>query len=237
MNIAETRSRKLSVQRLLLISLQSLSLAFASSMFIPGITCAKEPGAAVKVKDPIKKAVGSYFPMQKGTWWKYRITRGDSVYDFTLRVVDVQKENNEDVYEIDTIAQQTIKDWYVRRGDQVLRLRQHFGDNPNARVVFEPPYVLMVEPLKVGANWQWQGKGMLGVKVVDNSQVEAFEDLDLEVGKFNAARIVSNVKQDKSRLQKFYWYAAGVGLVKSKIMNGDVTSITELIDYSFKPRK
>jgi hypothetical protein len=228
MNLSETRYKQFSFTRFLLVGLQSLSLACAASAL----------GAdGVEAKEPVKKAVATYFPMQKGTWWKYRITRGDSVYDFTLRVVDVQKENNEDVYEIDTIAQQTIKDWYVRRGDQILRLRQHFGDNPSARVVFEPPYLLMVDPLKLASNWQWQGKGMLGVKVVDNSQVEAFEDLDLEVGKFNAARIVSNVKQDKSRLQKIYWYAAGVGLVKSKVTNGDVSSITELIDYSFKPRK
>ena len=91
MNLSETRYKQFSITRFLLVGLQSLSLACAASALGANVLEAKEPP---------KKAVATYFPMKKGTWWKYRITRGDSVYDFTLRVVDVQKENNEDVYEI-----------------------------------------------------------------------------------------------------------------------------------------
>ena len=51
-------------------------------------------------------------------------------------------------------------------------------------------------------------------------------------GKFEAMKVMTKVVQGGAPVTKTYWYAPGVGLVKSMTDTGSVKSTTELLEYS-----
>lgn len=184
----------------------------------------------------IKKVVPpDYYPLADTYWWKYKGSSGGNNIEFTLKVVGIEKlPDGRLIYQLDTCGQQVIHDWYVKEKGSVLRLKEHYGDNPKLQINFEPPCCNLHNPLLVGDKWSWQGKGLMDVSINDQSQVEAEEDVEVPAGKFRAMKVVSSVQQGPARVVKTYWYAPGLGLIKTKTENNGIVIATELVDYSFK---
>ena len=208
----------------------------------PFSDCPAIAGAPVKKSNSSsaasKKVVPpDYYPLADTYWWKFKGNSGGNSIDFTLKVVGIEKQpDGRIIYQLDTCGQQVVHDWYVKEKGAVLRLKEYYGDNAKLRVSYEPPYCILHNPLLVGDKWSWQGKGLMDVSINDQSRVEAEEDVEVPAGKFRAMRVVSDVQQGPAHVVKTYWYAPGVGLIKTKTENNGIVIGTELVDYSFKKK-
>src|SRR4030095_4403317 len=112
--------------------------------------------------------------------------------------------------------------------------KEQFGEDPNMLAVYEPVYQLIKNPLEKDDAWQWKGKGMMGVDIEDAATVSGPETITTPAGKFSTMKVMTKVIQGGSPVTKTYWFANGVGLVKSATQSGTVGTVTELLDYSFK---
>ena len=97
---------------------------------------------------------------------------------------------------------------------------------------YQPTKQFLKNPLMSGDSWHWKGKGMMGLEIDESNQVAGPETVTVPAGKFEAMKVMTNVVQGGARVTKTYWYAPGVGLVKSMTDTGSVKSTTELLEYS-----
>ena len=58
--------------------------------------------------------------------------------------------------------------------------------------------------------------------------------MSVPAGTFQAMKVTTSVVQGGAPVMKTYWYAPGVGLVKSMTDTGSVKSTTELLEYNRK---
>jgi hypothetical protein len=103
-----------------------------------------------------------------------------------------------------------------------------------AKAEFQPTRQLLKNPLSNGDSWQWKGKGMMGLDIDESNAVSGPEAVSVAVGKFTAMKVTTRVVQGGTPVTKTYWYAPGVGLVKSMTDTGAVKSTTELVEYDLK---
>lgn len=213
-----------------------LLLSAVLLMVTPRADCAPKTHAG-----PVKKPPPpDYFPLKQDYWWKYKSKTADGKEsDSTIKVPAVEKkEDGTVIYSVDTsvavASAVVIHDWYTKPKGLVLRIREKYGDNENMSVDYDPPDQLIKNPLIAGDTWQWTGKGMMSVDIIDSSEVEPAEEVIVPAGKFKAMKVSSKVVQGGATATKTYWYAPWVGLVKSMTESGPVKSTTELLDYSFK---
>ena len=61
-----------------------------------------------------------------------------------------------------------------------------------------------------------------------------FETISVPAGKFRAMKVVSQVTGASSPMTRTYWYAVGVGLLKTTTEAKTMKYGSELVDYSFK---
>ena len=103
-----------------------------------------------------------------------------------------------------------------------------------SKAEYQPTKQFLKNPLTSGDSWHWKGKGMMGLEIDESNQVSGPETVSVTAGKFEAMKVMTNVIQGGTPVTKTYWYAPGVGLVKSMTDTGSVKSTTELLEYSGK---
>ncbi|HEX3086945.1 MAG TPA: hypothetical protein VHP99_20565, partial [Pyrinomonadaceae bacterium] len=86
-------------------------------------------------------------------------------------------------------------------------------------------------PLTSGDSWTWKGKGMMGLDIDESNEVTGPETVTVPAGRFEAMKVTTKVVQGGAPVTKTYWYAPGVGLVKSMTDTGAVKSTTELLEH------
>ena len=176
-----------------------------------------------------------YFPLQAGNTWKYRSTTADGKQsEFTIKVLNDEKENGNTLYLVETVSTfQPIHDWYSKPDGWVLMHRQEYGKTA-MKAEYQPTKQFLKNPLISGDSWQWKGKGMMGLDIDESNEVSGPESVSVSAGKFEAMKVFTKVVQGGAPVTKTYWYAPGVGLVKSMTDTGAVKSTTELLEYSVK---
>jgi hypothetical protein len=176
-----------------------------------------------------------YFPLQVGDNWNYRSTTADGKQsDFNIKVLSEEKENGNTLYLVETVSTfQPIHDWYSKANGWVLMHRQEYVKT-GSKADYQPTKQFLKNPLASGDSWHWQGKGMMGVDIDESNQVSGPETISVPAGKFEAMKVTTKVIQAGAPVAKTYWYAPGVGLVKSMTDTGSVKSTTELLDYRTK---
>src|SRR5215831_16570213 len=177
-----------------------------------------------------------YFPLTAGNSWKYESTTADGKKsDFTIKVLNEEKENGNPLYLVETVSTfQPIHDWYSKPSGWVLLHREEYVKT-GAKAEFQPTRQLLKNPLGNGDSWQWKGKGMMGLDIEESNSVSGPETVSVSAGKFTAMKVTTKVVQGGTPVTKTYWYAPGVGLVKSMTDTGAVKSNTELVEYNLKP--
>ena len=70
----------------------------------------------------------------------------------------------------------------------------------------------------------------------EKHRVVGSENVTVAAGRFRAMKIVSEVSGGAIPMTKTFWYAPGVGLVKSTTEGGEIKYGSELVDYSFKKK-
>lgn len=178
-----------------------------------------------------------YFPLKVGNWWKYRWTSNGKSQEYTLKVVGTEKKDSDTLYLVETtMPTQVIQDWYAKPKGWVCMHKIAYPKN-NMSAEYVPVKKYLQNPLAKGATWEWSGKGMMGVDIKEDNTVIGAEPIVVPAGKFSAMHVQTHVEQGGSKVEKSYWFANWVGMVKSTTSTGGVESTSELIDYSFRPKK
>ena len=174
-----------------------------------------------------------YFPLNVGDSWKYRSTTADGKQsDFTMKVLNEAKENGNTLYVVETVSTfQPIHDWYSKPSGWVLMHRQEYV-KAGQKAEYQPTKQFLKNPLTSGDSWTWKGKGMMGLEIDESNEVSGPETVTVPAGKFEAMKVVTKVVQGGAPVTKTYWYAPGVGMVKSMTDTGAVKSTTELLEHS-----
>ena len=173
-----------------------------------------------------------YFPLSVGDSWKYRSTTADGKQsEFTIKVLSEAKESGNTLYLVETVSTfQPIHDWYSKPSGWVLMHRQEYVKTGN-KAEYQPTKQFLKNPLTSGDSWTWKGKGMMGLEIDESNEVSGPETVSVAAGKFEAMKVMTKVVQGGVPVTKTYWYAPGVGLVKSMTDTGSVKSTTELIAH------
>ena len=173
-----------------------------------------------------------YFPLSVGDSWKYRSTTADGKQsEFTIKVLNEEKASGETLYLVETVSTfQPIHDWYSKPSGWVLMHRQEYVKTGN-KAEYQPTKQFLKNPLTSGDSWTWKGKGMMGIEIDESNEVSGPETVSVAAGKFEAMKVMTKVVQGGAPVTKTYWYAPGVGLVKSMTDTGSVKSTTELIAH------
>lgn len=173
-----------------------------------------------------------YFPLAVGDSWKYRSTTADGKQsEFTIKVLSDDKENGNPMYLVETVSTfQPIHDWYSKSGGWVLMHRQEYVKT-GMKSEYQPTKQFLKNPLKSGDSWQWKGKGMMNLDINESNEVSGPESVTVPAGTFQAMKVMTKVVQGGAPVTKTYWYAGGVGMVKSMTDTGAVKSTTELLEY------
>jgi hypothetical protein len=183
---------------------------------------------AQKPKEP-----ADFFPLRVGDSWNYRNTSGDSQY--SLKVLSEGKlEDGSGLYEVELLAGVKVRKLFSKPHGFVLLHREGYPEHEGLEAKYEPPKQYLQNPLVPGAKWEWQGRDYTETEVTESSQVIGFENVSVPAGKFRAMKVVSKVTGGAAVMNKTYWYADGVGLVKTTTEAGQIKYGSELIDYSFR---
>jgi hypothetical protein len=174
-----------------------------------------------------------YFPLHVGDTWKYRSTTADGKQsEFSIKVLNEEKESGNTLYLVETVSTfQPIHDWYSKPSGWVLMHREEYVTT-GTKSEYLPTKQFLKNPLTSGDSWQWKGKGMMGLEIDESNEVTGPETVSVPAGKFEAMMVITKVIQGGAAVTKTYWYAPGVGLVRSTTNTGGVKSLTELLEYS-----
>ncbi|MFN8659575.1 MAG: hypothetical protein U0105_24785 [Candidatus Obscuribacterales bacterium] len=199
---------------------------------------AAEAAPKSAAKPSVKPPPPDYFPLRVNDWWKFQTTTGEGKQsNFTMKVISAEKQPDQTViFKVDTQSTKPIHDWYTKPAGLVLRHKEQFGDDEKMLFSYEPVYSYLKNPLSKDDAWEWKGKGMMGVDISENAQVTGPEDIFVPAGKFSTMKVTTQVTQGGANMTKTYWFANHIGLIKSATQSGPVGSVTELVDYSFKPK-
>lgn len=180
-----------------------------------------------------KPPVGDFFPLRVGDSWNYRNTSGDSQY--SVKVLNEEKrEDGSSRYEVELLAGVQVHKFFSKPNGWVLLHSERYPEHEGLEAKYEPPKQYLQNPLVSKFKWEWKGKDYTNTDVTENSEVIGFENVSVPAGKFRAMKIVSKVTGGAAVMTKTYWYADGVGLVKTTTDAGEIKYGSELIDYSFK---
>jgi hypothetical protein len=187
--------------------------------------------AAKKTKSP----PADFFPLRVGDSWTYRNTSDDSQY--SLKVLTEEKQGDgSSRYEVELQAGAHIRKFFSKPSGWVLLHAERYQEQEGLEAKYEPPKQYLQNPLVPGFKWEWKGRDYTNSEVTESSQVIGFEKVSVPAGKFRAMKVVSQVTGGAAVMTKTYWYADGVGLVKTTTEAGQIKYGSELIDYSFKKK-
>jgi hypothetical protein len=125
--------------------------------------------------------------------------------------------------------------WLFSKPDGWVLLHYvRYPEHEGLEAKYEPPKQHLQNPLVAGFKWQWKGKDHTQTEFAENNRVVGFESVTVPAGKFRAIKLVSEVSGASKPMIRTYWYADGVGLLKTTTEAGEMKYGSELVDYSFK---
>ncbi|HEX8922872.1 MAG TPA: hypothetical protein VF766_15465 [Pyrinomonadaceae bacterium] len=199
-----------------------LALAFLS-MVLPMSIAAQKRGAAAR----------DYFPLRVGDSWTYRHTDSDTEY--TVKVLSEEKQADGTIrYLLEKKVGVDIHSWFSKSAGAVLMHREAYPEQEGLDVKHEPARQYLLNPLVAGAKWKWSGKSITGIDAFESSEVIGPEVVKVPAGTFRAMKVMSRATEGEAVVKKTYWYAEGVGLVKSLTESPQLENTWELVSYSFK---
>lgn len=180
-----------------------------------------------------KSAAADYFPLRVDDSWTYRNTSDDSRY--TLKVLREEKQEDGSIrYLMEMMAGVQVHRYFSKPAGWVLLHFEQYPEHPGLEAKYEPPKQFLQNPLVAGFKWQWKGKDYTQTEFSEENHVAGFENVTVPAGKFRAMKLVSQVSGASKPMTRTYWYANGVGLLKTTTEAGEMKYGSELVDYSFK---
>jgi hypothetical protein len=184
------------------------------------------------------KEAADYFPLRVGDSWTYRNDGGAGEYTYKVLREDPQP-SHASRFLVELTAGVKVEYYYSKADGWVLQHAVRYPEHEGLEVKYDPPRQHLPNPLVAGKTWEWSGKDQSGNDRHEESRVAGFEEVTVVAGKFRAMKVVSKITGAAQLMTKTYWYAEGVGMVKTTTEAGETKYGSELIDYSFKkePKK
>ena len=181
------------------------------------------------------KRTADYFPLRVGDSWTYR--NGADGSEYRLKVLREEPQpDGPSRYLVELSAGVKVETLYSKAGGWVLLHAVRYPEHEGLEAKYEPPRQYLQNPLVAGTKWEWQGKDQTQTERHEASRVAGFENITVAAGKFRAMKVVSLITGAAAPMTKTYWYADGVGMVKTTTEAGEIKYGSELIDYSFKKK-
>jgi hypothetical protein len=181
------------------------------------------------------KAPADYFPLRVGDSWTYRNTSDESQY--TLKVLAEEPQTDGATrYQVELHAGVIILKLFSKTKEWVLLHAERYPEHEGMEAKYEPPRNYLPNTPKPGFKWSWKGRDYTQSEVTEKGEVSGFETVTVPAGNFRAMKVVSEVSSGSAVMTKTYWYADGVGLVKTTTEGGQIKYGSELTDYSFKQK-
>jgi hypothetical protein len=184
------------------------------------------------------KSSADYFPLRVGDSWTYRNSADGSEY--SLKVLGEEKHPDGSTrYQVEKLAgpkdsKVQIHLSFSKAKGWVLLHGERYPEHEGLEAKYDPPKQYLPNPLVPETKWEWNGKDYTQTPMSEESRVVGSEEITVPAGKFRAMKVVSQVTGSSAPVTKTYWYADGVGLVKTTSEAGDIKYGSELADYSFK---
>src|SRR5205085_12579498 len=180
------------------------------------------------------KAGADYFPLRVGDSWTYRNTEEGG---YTLKVLSEEPHEGGQVrYVVEFLSGVKINHVYSKTAGWVLFHAEKYPEHEGLEATYEPPKQYLPNPLVAGQKWEWTGNDPTQVEHHESSRVVGSENVTVAAGKVRAMKVVSEITGGGAPMTRTNWYAAGVGLVKSATVAGQLKYASELTDYSFKKK-
>lgn len=180
-----------------------------------------------------KAPAQDYFPLRVGDSWTYRTSADSS--EFTVKVLSEEKQADGTIaYLLERKAGALVHTWYSKANGWVNILREAYPEHEGLMVHHDKPKLLLKVPLAPGAKWTWAGKSTTLVDMTESSKVVGFERVVVPAGTFRAMKVETQISEGAGALLRTFWYADGVGLIKTWSEAGQIKYGFELVDYSFK---
>jgi hypothetical protein len=129
-----------------------------------------------------------------------------------------------------------IQNVFSKAGNWVLFHGETYPEHEGLKATYEPPKQYLPNPPVAGQTWEWTGKDPTQMERHEKSRVVGFENVTVPAGKFRAVKVTSEQTGGSIPMTKTFWYAPGVGLVKTTTTGGSVSYGSALVDYSFKKK-
>lgn len=190
-------------------------------------------GAASSARKP--KATVDYFPLKPGYSWTYHAINDEGGY--TLKVLSEEPQTDASPrFLVELNSGVKVLSTFSKAGGWVLLLEESYPEHEGLAVKYNPPRQYLPDPLVRGAKWDWKGRDYTQTERRESNVVTDQETVTVPAGKFRALKVVSTVTTEHATMTKTYWYADGVGLVKTTTDAGQIKYGQELTDYSFKKK-
>jgi len=202
-------------------------------LMMPGVLAQRRGAQRRGAAAAASSASGDYFPLRVGDSWTYRHSEGSKI---TFKVLSEEKQADGTArYLVEMVSGARVHYLYSKPKGWVLQHRVSYPDEQTGlKVDYEPGRRHLQNPLVAGAKWNWNGKDVGGNDVSEANQVIGPELVEVPAGKFRAIKIIAHVSNGGTTAVKTYWYADGVGIIKSWTDAGAIKYGYELEDYSFK---
>ena len=172
-------------------------------------------GSVLLAQPPKDVQADGYFPIKKDTKWVYKV--GDNLVE--VKVAKVDKVNNEDQYQFDTVVGKDPKtsEVYVVRADGVYRAQVREDK-------LDPFIKVLALPVKKDATWDINSK--LGTQTIKGTMKvkNDKEEITTPAGKFSTVYVEGeNMDIAGAKTTVRIWFAKDRGIVKEEflIQNGE----------------
>jgi hypothetical protein len=180
------------------------------------------------------KVPADYFPLRVGDSWTYRNSEAGG---YTLKVLSEEpQEGGPARYVVEFRSEVIIQNVFSKAVGWVLLHSEDYPEHEGLKATYEPPKQYLRNPLVAGQKWEWTGKDPTQMERHETYRVVGLENITVPAGKFRAMKVISEITSGATPMTKTYWYAAGVGLVKTTTEGGQIKYGSELTDYSFKKK-
>lgn len=180
-----------------------------------------------------KAPARDYFPLRVGDTWTYRTTPEPS--EFTVKVLSEEKQpDGATLYLLEKKAGVLVHTWYSKTNGWLNITREAYPEHEGLQIKHEKAKLFMKIPLVPNAAWSWSGKSTTLMELTESSRVVGLETVVVPAGTFRAMKVETKIAEGAGEVVRTFWYADGVGLIKSYSVSGSLKYGYELIDYSFK---
>jgi hypothetical protein len=178
-----------------------------------------------------RPASSAYFPLEKGFSWVYDTLHKPKKDRFYMKVVVEGPWKEKNLAGI-VLTQQDkrgkMREFLFETEEGVflykLGLKKSISPEVETKFIpadskFTPAVPRVIYPLKPGTKVHWEGRlkvAWVNKKIIFDGEVLGFEEIEVPAGKFRCIKLHFHEKRDDEVIDQYYWYAEGVGQVKSE---------------------